>query len=265
MKSHFTNTPEHNRCFHQRWRTPATGPTPSSRTRECLQESNHSWVEQVMWKFIHLCSTGHLSSILGQITVQDTHWSCLAFVGLQHLLDLLIPLVVFVVWLRHHLVLLKLLLQLLLPVCWLIWMYGEKTIQARVIRAHERQHLAEESIETLKELTISRGGAVLLVQHQLLHLFPQVFLVDGRLVKSVAHKLRNSRTCRHLLLLFLLRWLGHTQAGKKFNFTSLFKWLLENEIKICKHTTHIFILTPYLLYVADGNWWSLWSDIVCKK
>lgn len=40
----------------------------------------------------------------------------LAVVGLQHLLYLLIPLVVFVVRLGHHLVILKLLLQLLLPV-----------------------------------------------------------------------------------------------------------------------------------------------------
>lgn len=44
MKSHFTNTSEHNRCFQQRWHTPAIGPTPSSRTGECLQGSNHSWV-----------------------------------------------------------------------------------------------------------------------------------------------------------------------------------------------------------------------------
>lgn len=238
MKSHFTNTSEHNRCFQQRWHTPAIGPTPSSRTGECLQGSNHSWVGG--WcgssstsaspvTFIHSWPdhcTGH------------TRRSCLALVGLQHLLDLLVPLVVFVVRLRHHLVLLKLLLQLLLPVCWLVWVYGEKTIQAGVMRAHERQHLALASIETLRALTVSRGDAVLLIQHQLLHLFPQVFLVDGRLVESVAHKLRNSGTCRHLLL-FLLRWLGDTRTGKTFNVTSLFKWLLADEIKICIHTTHL--------------------------
>lgn len=38
-------------------------------------------------------------------------------VGLQHLLYFLIPLVIFVVRLGHHLILLQLLLQLLLPVC----------------------------------------------------------------------------------------------------------------------------------------------------
>lgn len=41
----------------------------------------------------------------------------LAVVGLQHLLYFLIPLVIFVVRLGHHLILLQLLLQLLLPVC----------------------------------------------------------------------------------------------------------------------------------------------------
>lgn len=41
----------------------------------------------------------------------------LAVVSLQHLLYFLIPLVIFVVRLGHHLILLQLLLQLLLPVC----------------------------------------------------------------------------------------------------------------------------------------------------
>lgn len=45
------------------------------------------------------------------------------------------------------------------------------------------------------KLTIGGRDAVLLVQHQLLHLLPQVLMVDRRRVESVAHKLGNSGTC----------------------------------------------------------------------
>lgn len=73
---------------------------------------------------------------------------------------------------------------------------------------------ADEYTETLRGLTVGRGGAVLLIQHQLLHLFPQVLLVDARRVEGVAHKLGHSRTRRHLLL-FFLRWLRVTQTGQR--------------------------------------------------
>lgn len=52
------------------------------------------------------------------------HSFSLAVVSLQHLLNLLIPLLVPVV--GHHLVLLKLLLQLLLPVCCFLWSSEEE-------------------------------------------------------------------------------------------------------------------------------------------
>lgn len=136
--------------------------------------------------------------------------------------------------------------------------------------APKRQHLAEESIETLVELTIRRGDALLLIQHQLLHLFPQVLLVDGRRIKSVTHKLGHSGTRRHLLLLFFffLRWLRVTQTAQKltvllfFFFFLLLEGLYENiQICICTHTSSF----AYLLYVTDGNWRSFWPDFVYKK
>lgn len=59
--------------------------------------------------------------------------------------------------------------------------------------------------------TIRRRGALLLIQHQLLHLLLQVLLVNGCRVKSITHKLGHPRTRRHLLFVIPLR-LGVTQT-----------------------------------------------------
>lgn len=128
----------------------------------------------------------------------------LAVVGLEHLLDLLVPLVVLVVRLRHDFVLLQLLLELLLPVC------GKICVEAKTKSVIQPKI---QSTNVSKRPTIRRRDAVLLVQHQLLHLFPQILLVDGRRVESVAHKLRHSGT-RGYLHLILLRELKH----QRFHF-----------------------------------------------
>jgi general stress protein CsbA len=54
------------------------------------------------------------------------------------------------------------------------------------------------------ELTLWGCSILLLVQHQLFHLFPQVFMVDVTGVKGIAHKLRDPRAGGDLILLFLL-------------------------------------------------------------
>lgn len=121
-------------------------------------------------------------------------------------------------------------------------------------------YCAEESVQTVRRLTIGRGGALLLIQHQLLHLFPQVLLVDARRVKGVAHKLGHPGARRHLFL-FFLRWLGVTQTGqKKGGLTVKFY-----STAIVGKYTHTLCFSSYLLYVGDGNWWSFWPDMVYKK
>lgn len=70
---------------------------------------------------------------------------------------------------------------------------------------------SREHSESFVVITIRGWEALLLIEHQLLHLFLQVLLVDGCRVKSIAHKLRHPRTCRHLLLVLPLR-LGVTRT-----------------------------------------------------
>lgn len=86
---------------HSRSVTPATIPVLSpSRAGESLQRQKWRSRGGELFPFFKCYRSAHL-----------------AVVGLQHLLYFLIPLVIFVVRLGHHLIVLQLLLQLLLPVC----------------------------------------------------------------------------------------------------------------------------------------------------
>lgn len=118
-------------------------------------------------------------------------------------------------------------------------------------------YCAEESVQTVRRLTIGRGGALLLIQHQLLHLFPQVLLVDARRVKGVAHKLGHPGARRHLFL-FFLRWLGVTQTGQKKGdslLSFIVQQLLENT-----PTHSVFLLTFCTLAMETGGVFGLtWS------
>lgn len=93
---------------------------------QCLQESQLGGAEGGRLKVPPLCTSLTTTRPPRASMLCGSHppWRTLAVISLQHFLNLLVPLFVFVVWLGHHLVLLELLLQLLFPLCWLIWMWG---------------------------------------------------------------------------------------------------------------------------------------------
>lgn len=95
--------------------------------------------------------------------------------------------------------------------------------------------------------TIRGQKALLLIQHQLLHLFLQVLLVNGCGVKRITHKLRHPRTGGHLLLVIPLG-LGVTK--KRYG--------------LCEEFTSAHLVS-YLLDIADGHGRSFGPDLVYKN
>lgn len=108
----------------------------------------------------------------------------------------------------------------------------------------------KKSKETLIKPTIRRGHVLLLIQHQLLHLFPQVLLVNVRRVESIAHELGHSGTCRHLLL-FFLRWLRVAQTAQKTTHSLFLKFCLD----CCKILNYVDISKHIALLPSVCRWW----------